>query len=119
MMSTLVLTMQMTISQQPGGYYGGGASSSMHGHPHVQAQSDTGFTTPHDMSGLLTPDLDLPFDFGPLDDLGPAEPLPGFPGPSHPPSAPTPHTHHYTQQQPHLPSQLGAHHPPPLHSSQG
>ena len=69
----------------------------LHSHP------GSGYATPHgpqDLSGIVTPDLDLPLDFSGLDDL-PAvggDNLPGFPQP-HTPTAHTPHTHHYTPQQ--------------------
>ena len=80
---------------------------------HMHHHTDTGYGTPHgSMSGLLSPDLDLPLDFDALDDLPSTDGLRGFPAPSHPPSAVTPHTHHYTQQQHHHPSQ-----PPPLQSA--
>lgn len=74
--------------------------------PHVYSNSASGYTTPHDASGFLTPDLDLPLDFGALDDL---DSFGGVPPPTHPPSTVTPHTHHYTpqQQQQYLPQ----HHP--------
>lgn len=110
------------------GYYGGssvvqppsthtGLQTHMHHHPdtHMHHHPDTGYGTPHgSMSGLLTPDLDLPLDFDALDDLPSTDGLRGFPAPSHPPSAVTPHTHHYTQQQQHHPTQpplQAAHHP--------
>lgn len=59
----------------------------------------TGYTTPNDVSGILTPDLDLPLDLGAFDDFPVTD---SFQGPSsHPPSVPTPHTHHYPPHQPH------------------
>jgi len=94
-----------------------GLQTHMHHHPdtHMHHHPDTGYGTPHgSMSGLLTPDLDLPLDFDALDDLPSTDGLRGFPAPSHPPSAVTPHTHHYTQQQQHHPTQpplQAAHHP--------
>ena len=64
---------------------------------HMHHHTDTGYGTPHgSMSGLLSPDLDLPLDFDALDDLPSTDGLRGFPAPSHPPSAVTPHTHHST-----------------------
>lgn len=68
-------------------------STNVHGGSHPS----TGYTTPNDVSGVVTPDdLDLPIDFGAFDDFPITDSLHGFT--SHPPSAPTPHTHHYTPQ---------------------
>ncbi len=80
---------------------------------HSGSHPDTGYTTPNDVSGLVTPDdLDLPLDFGAFDDFPVTDSLQGFT--SHPPSVPTPHTHHYPPQQPpHQPQQH------PIHTSHG
>ena len=80
---------------------------------HSGSHPDTGYTTPNDVSGLVTPDdLDLPLDFGAFDDFPVTDSLQGFT--SHPPSVPTPHTHHYPPQQPsHQPVQH------PVHTSHG
>jgi hypothetical protein len=91
-----------------------GQSSSVHGGANVHSGShpDTGYTTPNDVSGLLTPeDLDLPLDFGAFDDFPVTDSLHGFT--SHPPSVPTPHTCHHTPQ----PSLQQPLHPPHGHSS--
>ena len=85
-------------------------SASGYGTPHIHSNSASGYTTPHDVSGLLTPDLDLPLDFCALDEL---DNIGGFP-PTHPPSAVTPHTHHYTPQQ-QYPQQHHPPQPPTLH----
>ena len=79
---------------------------------HSGSHPDTGYTTPNDVSGLVTPDdLDLPLDFGAFDDFPVTDSLQGFP--SHPPSVPTPHTHHYPPQAaPHQPQH-------PVHPSHG
>ena len=91
------------------GFYGGSGMTHTGMQAHMHHHPDTGYGTPHgSMSGLLSPDLDLPLDFDALDDLPSTDGLRGFPAPSHPPSALTPHTHHYTQQQHHHPTQ-----PPP------
>lgn len=74
---------------------------------HSGSHPDTGYTTPNDVSGLLTPDLDLPIDFGAFDDFPVTETFT-----SHPPSVATPHTHHYTPQPPHQSQQLQQHHLP-------
>ena len=77
---------------------------------HSGSHPDTGYTTPNDVSGLVTPDdLDLPLDFGAFDDFPVTDSLHFT---SHPPSVPTPHTHHYTAQPPHQPQH-------PMHSSHG
>ena len=109
------------------GYYaaGGGGGSSMgqsmsahaHGGGNIHgSHQDTGYTTPNDVSGLLTPeDLDLPLDFGAFDDFPVTDSL--FTShPSHPPSVPTshtPHTYHHTAQASHQPQHQ------PLHPSHG
>ncbi|XP_064389346.1 junction plakoglobin-like isoform X2 [Halichondria panicea] len=108
------------------GYYGGGGhmgqmtptgcmTPSSHGHtpihysdightPYshtpIHSHPGSGYVTPHgpqDLSGIVTPDLDLPLDFSGLDDLPVAgsENVAGFPQP-HTPTTHTPHTHHYT-----------------------
>ena len=115
----------MSGSTQMGGYYGGGQMgqitptgcmtptshghtpihfSSMghtpYGHTPMHSHPGSGYATPHgpqDLSGIVTPDLDLPLDFSGLDDLPGTDGLQGFT--AHTPSAPTPHTHHYTPQQ--------------------
>ena len=89
-------------------------------HTPLHSHSGSGCATPHgpqDLSGIVTPDLDLPLDFSGLDDL-PAvggDNLTGFPQP-HTPSTHTPHTHHYPPQQhamhsqPHLVQNHQKHH---------
>ena len=71
---------------------------------------DTDYAS-NDVSGLLTPDLDLPLDFAAFDDFPVTDSLHEFT--SHPPSVPTPHTHHYTPQPQHM------QHHPPMHPSHG
>ena len=91
--------------------------------PHIQSLSGTGYNTPrtgystprtgystpgHDISGILTPDLDLPLDIGAFDDLAVTDTFP-----PHTPTAPTPHTHHYTAHQPQMPPHQQSLHPQP------
>lgn len=102
---------------QLGYYAAGGQSMPAHG-VNVHSHPDTGYTTPNDVSGLLTPeDLDLPLDFGAFDDFPVTDSLHGFP--SHPPSVPTPHTHHYTAQPSHQPQHIPSVHPSHGHGSHG
>ena len=106
------------------GYYNSSNSGGNYGHSmpstniHNGSHPGTGYSTPNDVSGLLTPDLDLPLDFGAFDDFPVTDSLHGFA--SHPPSVATPHTHHYTAQPSHQ-SQLQQHHPshPPIQPSHG
>lgn len=94
-----------------------GQSMSAHGGANIHSGShpDTGYTTPNDVSGLLTPeDLDLPLDFAAFDDFPVTDSLHGFT--SHPPSVPTPHTYHHTAQASHQQQPV---HPSHGHSSHG
>lgn len=94
----------MQANVHGGNIHGGGGNIHSGSHP------NTGYTTPNDVSGLLTPeDLDLPLDFAAFDDFSVTDTLHGFT--SHPPSVPTPHTHHYTPQPPHQPPQHQPGHP--------
>ena len=114
----------MSLNNVQLGYYGGGSNVGQsvphHTHGanfHGGGHQDTGYTTPNDVSGLLTPeDLDLPLDFGAFDDFPVTDSLHGFT--SHPPSVPTPHTHHYTAQQPSHQQPHQPLHPPHGHSGQ-
>lgn len=80
----------------------------MHGLSHP----DASYATPDDVSGLLTPDLDLPLDFGAFDDFPVTDTLQGFAPPPHS-AVPVPisHTHHYPPQQQ---QQFQQHQHPPM-----
>lgn len=100
------------------GFYNGGGGNVGHSIPstnvHSGSHPGTGYTTPNDVSGLLTPDLDLPIDFEAFDDFPVTDSLRLHGFTSHPPSVPTPHTHHYPPQQTHQ-QQHQPVHPGPSH----
>ena len=60
------------------GYYGG-ASNVMQQQQNLSHFS-TGYTTPNDVSGILTPDLDLPLDFSDFNEFPVTDSLHGFAG---------------------------------------